>query len=528
MIYRHIAFASSLAAIAALTPASSAIAQTVLGSGVVPSSKENSPERPIHFAAIAPSSGVLALITPQAALPALSGISLPDADRAAITRAIADAKFDGSKSTTLSLRGIGEYAQILLIGLGEGTQALDWQTAGGVAARELASADQPITVAGGSNEADSAAIATGFGLGQYRFDRYRVGSAKPVPTAPVTIIGGNSTSAKALFESRGRALVDGARLARDLSNEPANIIYPESFVARARAAFSGVAGVTVEVLDDAAMRKLGMGALVGVGQGSPRGSRLMAIRYRGQGAPTAPLALVGKGITFDTGGLSLKPSNGMTSMKGDTAGAASVMGAALSLAKSRSPVHIVAVAALAENMPSGNAQRPSDVVRTLSGKTIEMMNADAEGRLVLADANEYTARQYQPRAIVNIATLTGAVVAAIGNQYAGLFARSDAMADQLTKAGELSGEKLWRLPLDKAYAENLRSSVADISNSSAAGGPGATLGALFIDHFVDPSIDWAHLDIAGVFRSDKAAPLTPQGMTGYGVRLLDQFARETK
>lgn len=528
MNIRHILMTGGVALAASLAVQSPVSAQYVVGSGVVPAQNGNSPERPLGFAAIAPENGTLVIITTSTELPPLSGITLSPTDRTAINRAMLAAGFDGAKSASLSLRGIGPYDQILLVGLGSSREKLDWQIAGGIAARDLASSAQSITITGGSDEYASAAIAAGFGLGQYRFDRYITSPAKPVPTAAVTIVGPNSTSAKALFDARGMALIDGARLARDLSNEPANVIYPESFAARTREAFAGVAGVTVELLDEAAMRKLGMGAIVGVGQGSPRGSRLIAVRYRGQGAPAAPLALVGKGITFDSGGLSLKPSNGMTSMKGDMAGAASVMGAALSLAKSRAPVHIVAVAALAENMPSGNAQRPSDVVRTLSGKTIEMTNADAEGRLVLADANEYVARQYQPRTIINIATLTGAVVSAVGNQYAGLFARSDATADQLTQAGIASGEKLWRLPLDKAYADNLRSDVADIVNSSAAGGPGATLGALFIDHFVDAKIDWAHLDIAGVFRSDKAGPLTPKGMTGYGVRLLDEYARSAK
>lgn len=528
MHYQHILKAGGIALAMALAGTSPVSAQYVVGSGVAPTQRDNSAERPIGFAAIAPENGTLVIITPSADLPSLSGVNLSATDRAAIQRAISDARFTGAQSSSLALRGIGPYGQILLIGLGTGRAKLDWQLAGGAAANALANDPLSIAIAGSTDENASIDIAAGFGLGQYRFDRYRTDLTQPAPTAPVTIIGPNSTSAKAIFDVRGMALIDGARLARNLSNEPANVIYPESFAARTREAFAGIAGVTIEVLDEAAMRKLGMGALVGVGQGSPRGSRLIAVRYRGQGSPAAPLALVGKGITFDSGGLSLKPSNGMTSMKGDTAGAASVMGAALSLAKSRAPVHIVAVAALAENMPSGNAQRPSDVVRTLSGKTIEMTNADAEGRLVLADANEYVARHYQPRTIINIATLTGAVVSAVGNQYAGMFARSDATADQLVNAGKISGEKLWRLPLDKAYADYLRSDVADIGNSSASGGPGATLGALFIDHFVDANIDWAHLDIAGVFRSDKAGPLTPKGMTGYGVRLLDQFSRDAK
>jgi leucyl aminopeptidase len=524
---RSLLLAASLIAIAAL-PAAPAAAQTTLGSGVAPASKANSAERSISFSAVAREGGSLAILMASTNLPQLSGIPLSAEDRAAIHRAILSAKFDGAANSILSLRGIGSYAQILLIGTGTATAALDWQVAGGVAARELAKGDAAITVAGNFDDAASAAVATGFGLGQYRFDRYRSDQATPPATGTATIISANATSAQALFDGRGRALVDGARLARDLSNEPANVIYPESFIARTREAFAGVAGITIEVLDEAALRKLGMGTLLGVGQGSPRGSRLLAVRYRGGASNAAPIALVGKGITFDSGGLSIKGGDGMVNMKADMAGAASVIGAALSLAKSRAAVDVVAVAALAENMPDGNAQRPGDVVRTLSGKTIEMVNADAEGRLVLADANEYTARQYQPRALVNIATLTGAVVSAVGNQYAGLFTRTDGMAETLTKAGQTSGEKLWRLPLDKAYLENIKSDIADIRNSSTSGGPGATLGALFIDHFVDPKIEWAHIDMASTFRSDKAGPLTPKGMTGYGVRLLDQYVRDAQ
>lgn len=528
MTYRKILLAIGASALAPAILAAPAAAQGILGSGVAPAAKENSAERPIAFAALAPEGGVLVILTSRGELPDLSGVILSSNDRSNISRAIADAKFDGAKSSTLSLRGVGPYARLLLIGTGPAPTKLDWQISGGIAARELATEDHPVTIAGHLDQVSGSEVATGFGLGQYRFDRYLAGSAKPVPTSAVTIVSSNSVATKALFDGRGAPLVHGARLSRNLSSEPANVIYPESFVAHVRAAFAGIAGISIEVLDEAAMRKLGMGALVGVGQGSPRGSRLLAVRYRGAGTNSAPTALVGKGITFDSGGLSLKGGDGMINMKGDMSGAAAVMGATLSLAKSRAPVNVVAVAALAENMPDGNAQRPGDVVRTLSGKTIEMTNADAEGRLVLADANEYVARQYHPRAIINIATLTGTAVSAVGNQYGALFTRTDEMANRLIQSGATSGEKLWRLPLDKAYFDYIRSDIADIRNSSTSGGPGASLGALFIEHFVDPNIDWAHLDIAGMFRSDKNAALTPKGMTGYGVRLLDQYMRDAR
>lgn len=513
-----------LAACLSFAAMPTAMAQTFVGSGVAPATVANSAERVIGFAASAPAGGALALLMTDATLPPLSGVALNAAERQAVTAAIAAASFDGKAGSTLSLRGIGAHPRILLVGTGTAPTALALAEAGGKAAQELKSEAHPLTIAGAYDDAGAADVAYGFALGQYRFDRYKTVDKKAPATGAVTLVGANPAAAEAGFAARGRPLADGVRLSRDLANEPANVIYPESFVAEARRAFAGVGGVTIEVLDEAMMRKLGMGSIVGVGQGSPRGSRMMLVRYRGAGAGAAPLALVGKGITFDSGGISIKPSAGMGNMKGDMSGAASVIGAALSLAKSRAPVHVVAVAALAENMPDGNAQRPGDVVRTMSGKTIEMVNSDAEGRLVLADANEYVAQNYKPRAIVNIATLTGSIVGALSDQYAGLFARDEALAAKLLAAGTASGEELWRMPLHAKYAERVKSDIADVRNSGGDG-PGASLGAHFIGFFVDDAMPWAHLDIAGVNRSDKASPLVPAGMTGFGVRLLDQLAR---
>lgn len=513
-----------LAACLSFAAAPAALAQGVTGSGVVPATASNSAERVISFAASAPAGGALVVVMTDATLPPLDGVALSTAERQAVTAAIGAGSFDGKAGATLSLRGIGGWSRILLVGAGATPASLALAEAGGKAAQELRSEAQPVTIAGAYGDASAADVAYGFALGQYRFDRYKTVDGKAPPTGAVTLVGANPAVAEAAFANRGKPLADGVRLSRDLANEPANVIYPETFVSRVREAFSGTAGVSIEVLDDAAMRRLGMGSIVGVGQGSPRGSRLMLIRYRGAGAPDAPLALVGKGITFDSGGLSIKPSASMGNMKGDMSGAASVVGAALSLAKSRAPVHVVAVAALAENMPDGNAQRPGDVVRTLSGKTIEMVNSDAEGRLVLADANEYVARQYRPRAIVTIATLTGAIVGALSNQYAGLFARDEKLAADLIAAGAASGEEVWRMPLHKNYAERNGSDIADVRNSGGEG-PGASLGAHFVGFFVDEATPWAHLDIAGVNRSDRASSLAPKGMTGFGVRLLDQLAR---
>lgn len=514
-----------LAACLSLSPAPAAPAQSFTGSGVAPATAANSAERAIGFAASAPAGSALVIVMTDATLPPLDGVTLNNAERQAVSAAIAAASFDGKAGSTLSLRGIGAHPRILLVGTGTTPSSLALAEAGGKAAQELKSEAHAVTVAGAYGDASAADVAYGFALGQYRFDRYKTVDSKAPATGAVTLVGANPAAAEAAFNNRWKPLAEGVRLSRDLANEPANVIYPESFVARVRDALAGAPGVSIEVLDEAAMRKLGMGTLVGVGQGSPRGSRLMLVRYRGAGAPDAPIAFVGKGITFDSGGLSLKPGAGMGNMKGDMSGAASVMGAVVSLAKSRAPVHVVGVAALAENMPDGNAQRPGDVTRTMSGKTIEMVNSDAEGRLVLADANEYVAKAYKPRAIVNIATLTGAVVGALDDSYAGLFARDEALSARLLAAGAVSGEELWRLPLHKAYAERMKSDIADIRNSATGQGPGASLGAHFIGFFVDENTPWAHLDIAGVNRSEKASPLVPKGMTGFGVRLLDQLAR---
>lgn len=513
-----------LSACLTLAPAPAAMAQTVTGSGVVPATAANSAERAIGFAATAPAGAALVVIMTDATPPPLDGVALSAAERQAVAAAATAAGFDGKAGSTLSLRGIGAHPRILLVGAGATPSSLTLAEAGGKAAQELRSEAHPVTIAGAFGDASAAEVAYGFALGQYRFDRYKTVDKKAPPTGAVTLVGANPAAAEAAFAGRWKPLADGVRLSRDLANEPANVIYPESFVARVRDAFAAAPGVSIEVLDEAAMRKLGMGSIVGVGQGSPRGSRMMLVRYRGAGSPDAPLAIVGKGITFDSGGLSIKPNTGMANMKADMSGAGAVMGAALSLARSRAPVHVVAVAALAENMPDGNSQRPGDVVRTMSGKTIEILSADAEGRLVLADANEYVASTYKPRAIVNIATLTGAVVGALSDQYAGLFSRDETLAADLVAAGATSGEELWRLPLHRNFAERVKSDIADVRNSGSEG-PGASLGAHFIGFFVDEATPWAHLDIAGVMRNDKATPLVPKGMTGFGVRLLDQLAR---
>ena len=494
----------------------------IAGSGIAPATVNNSAERPIGFATRGGDGGVLVILTASAALPARA---VDDSLRSAVEAAVSSARFEGKANSLLSLRGIGRFDRILLVGIGtEDTGLQRWREAAGKAAQELRDDTGAITITGATRAADAGAVALGYALGQYRFDRYKtVGKTAP-PTAAVSIITPEAVTAANSWKNEGEALAQGVRLSRDLATEPASIIYPESFVARVSEAFAGVAKVRIEILDEAAMRRLNMGALVGVGQGSQRPSRLMLVEYRG-GGNEAPLALVGKGITFDSGGISIKPGLGMWYMKADMSGAASIMGAVLSLARSKASTNVIGVAALAENMPDGNAQRPGDVVRSYSGKTIEVLNTDAEGRLVLADANEYVIATRRPSALVNVATLTGSIVQALDDEFAGLFARSEPLATAVSKAGEASGEPVWRMPLHKNYADDMKSDIADIKHVVEGGRPGAGLGAHFIGFFVDEKTPWAHLDIAGVNWADKAGPLTPKGASGWGVRLLDQLAR---
>ncbi|HEY0147745.1 MAG TPA: leucyl aminopeptidase [Allosphingosinicella sp.] len=487
--------------------------------------------RPVRFADTAQPIGALVLPLSAAGDLAIVGSALDGASRSAVERALASAEFDFSKGATLRLRGIGPWSQIVVIGTGTeplGVSAL--QDLGGKAASETIDNDGPVTlVATGLRSSGALAhLAVGAELGTYSFDRYKSGDpAKPKPagrSAPLTVVAADPRGAERLYAGEGRAMVDAVAFTRDLITEPANVIYPESFVERTREAFRGVGGVTIEVLDVPQMEKLGMGAILSVGKGSARPPRMLVVRYAGSNA--APVVLAGKGITFDSGGISLKPGAGMWLMKDDMSGAAAVVGTVLSLAKSRAPVHAVAIAALAENMPGGSATRPGDVVRASNGKTIEILNTDAEGRLVLADAVAYGEKRFKPAAIVDVATLTGAVVGALGDEYAGLLTRNDALASQLLSAGQATGEELWRLPLHSNYAKDMKSDIADIKNVVEGGGPGAGLGGHFIGYFVTEATPWAHLDIAGTAWRSDSQPTVPKGAAGYGVRLLDRFVRD--
>ncbi len=483
-------------------------------------------QRAVTFAATpGQPSGALVLPLGAEADLAARGAALTPAVREAVAAALTAARFDYKARQTLSLHGVGGWDRILVVGLPTEAKPSEVQTAGTVAGRALIAQPGAMTVLTAGLSADNAAeLATGLGLGQYRSDLHRTTGRDVAAPGGITLVADDAAGAQAAWR-RGAALVEAMTWTRDISNEPANVIYPESFVERTRVAFAGVPGVEIEVLDVPAMQALGMGSLLGVGQGSPRPPRLLVVRYKGQGAPdVGPVALLGKGITFDSGGVSIKPGANMGNMKMDMSGAASVVGAVLALARAGAPVDVAAVAALAENMPDGNAIRPGDVLTAMNGRTIEIISTDAEGRLVLADAVVWADTRLDPAAIVDVATLTGSVGGALGNDYAGLFSRHDALADQLRVAGDATGERLWRLPLHPSYVGGTSSTIADIKNSGE-GGAGAGTGAHFIGYFARPETPWAHLDIANMAYGG-ANDVKPAGSAGFSVRLLERFVRD--
>lgn len=451
----------------------------------------------------------------------------------ALARAVATAGFMADRGTTLNLPGVAPYAQVLLVGIGtEAPSQRLLEDIGGLAGQAgVASAARRIEVlwpdAGLATA--GAHLAFGAALGQYTFRQYR----SPKPGAPVLGQGdlvirvADAEAAARAWNADWRHVADAVRFARDLVTEPGNAVYPESFVERSRAAFEGVRNVRIEVLDERDMARLGMGAILAVGQGSARPPRLFVARYSGGRAGDAPIAFVGKGITFDTGGISLKDPANMWRMKYDMTGAASSVGAVLALAKRGAKVNAIAVAALAENMPSGTASRPGDVVRSASGRTFEIMSTDAEGRMVLADALWFVQTRDRPAKIIDIATLTGSQVTALGDEYAGLFSWDDAFVDRLLASGRASGEEVWRLPLHLSYAKDLESPIADLRESSSAGRAGASLGAFFIAQWIERGTPWAHLDIASMaWRDDMPLPTVPLGASAFGVRLFDRYVRD--
>jgi leucyl aminopeptidase len=461
---------------------------------------------------------------------------LDEATRGAVRRALAAApRFAGKKAELLPILAPAglPLGRIVLAGLGqpEAAGARIWEEIGGAlvphlnGAGETAAAIVVETVSAvpvATAEA-AARLALGARLRGYRFDRYRT-KEKPEQRPSLEHL---AVMTAAVDEARRaftplEATAEAVSFTRDLVSEPGNVIYPETLAAAAQRLADF--GIKVEVLDDNEMKKLGMNALLGVAQGSARPPRLVVMEW--QGAPAAsraaPIAFVGKGVTFDTGGISIKPAAGMGEMKWDMAGSAVVIGLLRLLAQRRARVDAVGVVGLVENMPSGTAQRPGDIVRSMSGQTIEVLNTDAEGRLVLADAMWYCQERFKPRLMIDLATLTGAVVVALGHYKAGLYANDDALAAQLVEAGHAVREELWRMPLDDAYDRDLDSDAADVKNIASGRAAGSVVAAQFLRRFVDKT-PWAHLDIAGTAWSSKDAPTVPKGATAFGLRLLDHF-----
>jgi leucyl aminopeptidase len=424
----------------------------------------------------------------------------------------------------------GKMVRIALVGAGEvngdDRQAALERAGAALTARYLTSGETALALdltGTGLDAAETASLLLGLRLRGWRHDAYRtrLKDEQKVTLESVSVVGapGGAREAWAVEE----AVAEGVEFTRDLVAEPANKIFPVSFVARCEEAFRGT-GAELTILDEDAMHKLGMGALLGVGQGSEQPSRLLAIRWNGGGGEK-PTVFVGKGVTFDTGGISLKPGPGMEDMKWDMGGAGAVAGAMLALVKRKAKANVIGVVGLVENMPDGKAQRPGDIVTSMSGQTIEVLNTDAEGRLVLCDALYWAQEQYDPARIVDFATLTGAMMIALGSEHGGLFANDDALAEQLLASGKAVGDKLWRFPLSAEYDKLIDSPIADMKNI----GPrfaGSITAAQFLQRFVRKGTPWAHCDIAGMVWADKPGRTWDKGATGYGVRLIDRFVRD--
>ena len=456
-------------------------------------------------------------------------------------RAIKGSRFKGGKDQSLTLLGpAGTKLEVLYVaGLGKAADvdALRMQAVGGriyaaLGASGRAAAAVAVDAVDGCTMSPAqmaADLAFGARLRSYRFDKYRTKEKKEDKPALRTlkILCQGPARARTAFAAHDK-VADGVFFTRDLVSEPPNIIYPETMAQQAKSLTK--LGVKVEILGARQMQRLGMGALLGVAQGSDREPRLVVMRWQGVTGKAgkkakAPVAFVGKGVTFDTGGISLKPSGGMEDMKWDMSGAGTVVGLMKALAGRKARVDAVGIIGLVENMPSGTAQRPSDIVTSMSGQTIEVLNTDAEGRLVLADALWYCKDRFKPRFIIDLATLTGAIIVALGHEKAGLFSNDDRLAERIAAAGEKVGEAVWRMPLGAAYDKLLRSEAADMQNISGGRGAGSITAAQFLQRFVDKT-PWAHLDIAGMAWSKKNLPTVPKGGTAFGVRLLDRLVAD--
>ena len=471
-----------------------------------------------------------------------TGAFLGEAGTELVKKAAAAAKFKGKFGSSMDLIAPAGFFADRLVVVGVGGDSDDGAktgkdkpfeptTLGGTVAGKLGRGVKALVLFDLPRSVEDPARAlTDFGIGlrlrDYKFETYKTkkkDDAEDTGATELTIAVADPSS---VSSAERDAIADGVITARSLVNEPANILYPEAFAERVK--FLEKLGVEIETLDIAAMEKLGMGAIVGVSQGSGRPGRIVVMRWNGAGSapdasgePAKPIAFIGKGVTFDTGGISIKPSGGMEDMKGDMAGAACVVGLMQALASRKAKVDVIGAIGIVENMPGPDAQRPGDIVTSMSGQTIEIINTDAEGRLVLADVLWYVQDKYKPRFMIDLATLTGAIIVALGQDHAGLFANDDDLADRLLAAGKVTGEKLWRMPLGPAYDKLIDSRFADVKNSGGRHASSITA-AQFIQRFVN-DVPWAHLDIAGMGMASPSNEINQSWGSGWGVRLLNRL-----
>jgi leucyl aminopeptidase len=450
-----------------------------------------------------------------------------------VKRAAATNQFKGKKGSTLDIlapEGL-KVSRLIVIGTGKlaAVKDYDFFKFGGVAAGKLNAGNEAATIiaelpSGAMTPDQAAAVAAGTRLRAYKFDRYKTKKKDGEDAAlrtDISLAVGDVAAARKAFAPNDH-IVDGVIMARELVNEPPNVLFPIEFARRA--AQLRKLGVEVEILDVKAMTKLGMGALLGVAQGSTQPGRTVIMRWNGGKRGEQPVAFIGKGVCFDTGGISIKGAASMEDMKGDMGGAACVVGLLHALAARKAKLNVVGAIGLVENMPDGNAQRPGDIVTSMSGQTIEIINTDAEGRLVLADVLWYVAKKFKPKFMVDLATLTGAIMVALGTEYAGMFSNNDELAERLSKVGLETGERVWRMPLGPEYDKQIDSQFADMKNTGTRNG-GSITAAQFLQRFVDDT-PWAHLDIAGTAMGAPKTEINQSWGSGYGVRLLERLVAE--
>ena len=478
-----------------------------------------------------PASGVLILLVPENAVLAGAAAEADGRTGGQITRAMKAAGFTGRRDTTLDVVAPGGgFTRVVLFGLGApaALRPLDLEMLGGAAAgviqalkAETAAIAADMALGGLEQGEAAALIASGVRLRVYSFTRYK--SKKPEVKAirEVSLLTADAKAARARFVAL-EAVAEGVHLARDLVNEPPNHLHPVEFAERMKPLSK--LGIKISVLSPAQMKKLGMNALLGVAQGSSHEARMVVMEWKGGKASEKPLAFIGKGVTFDTGGISIKPAQGMEDMKGDMGGAACVAGLMLALAKRKAKVNVIGAIGLVENMPDGKAQRPGDIVTSMSGQTIAVLNTDAEGRLVLADVLWYVQEKFKPRFMIDLATLTGAILVALGKEHAGLFSNNDELAQRLSDSGYATGEKVWRMPLAPEYDRIIDHDVADVKNTGGRHA-GSITAAQFLQRFVN-NVPWAHLDVAGTAMDGARNAINQSWGSGWGVRLLNRLVTQ--